>query len=126
MTEFRKIEISDERLMPPYTSFLLWLVLFNVILFASYVLVREGYLTRVLESDRSMISLVIAFVFLAASLHCAVHLFFSSRLLLRAAELLDGQTQKGTSPGQRPPRDGLVDQYVSEMSRAVKEPVSSS
>ncbi|GJM02523.1 MAG: hypothetical protein DHS20C08_10240 [Rhodomicrobium sp.] len=123
MTKFRKIQISDERAQPPYASFLLWLVLFNIILFAFYALVREGYLQKVLEGDRSMISLVIAFVFLAASLHCALYLFRSSGLLLRSAELLDGQriggvNDQGNETGVEPDRDGLVDQYVNEMAAA--------
>lgn len=119
MAEFRQIEISDERRLPPYSYFLLWLILFQIILFAGYALVREGYLNRVLEADRSMISLVIAFVFLAASMHCAVHLFLSNRLLLRAADLLDERNGCSDKLCGKTEAGELVDKYVNEMGRAL-------
>lgn len=99
--------------MPPYASFLLWLVMINVVLFAGYVLVSEGYLAKVLAGDRSYISLVIAFVFLAASLHAAVHIFRTGGLLLRAADLLDGAAVEARSGPLQ-----LIDHYVVEMGAA--------
>lgn len=113
MSDARRLEVADERMMPPYAGFLLWLVMFNVVLFAGYVLVSEGYLARVLAGDRSYISLVIAFVFVAASLHAAVHIFRTGGLLLRAADLLDGAAVEALSGPMQ-----LIDNYVVEMGAA--------
>lgn len=120
MNQFRKIQVSDERSAPPYANFLLWLILFNVVLFAGYALWREGYAAKVLEADRSMISVVIALVFVAASVHVAVHLFRSSRLLGRAAALLDGRVQQGdrSQGGAVVDGAGLVDDFILEMGAA--------
>ncbi len=133
MNQFRKIQVSDERSQPPFTHFLVWLILFNVVMFAGYAMWREGYVAKVLEADRSMISLVIALVFVAASIHVAVHLFRTSLLLGRAAALLDGHRldgqrldgqRNGAQKGRRVDGGvafdggGLVDDFVLEMGAA--------
>lgn len=72
----------------PYLFFLLWLVLFNLILFSGFVMHDLGYTEKVLEADQSYITLLITALFLSASIYCAIHLFKSSANLIRAEEFI--------------------------------------
>ncbi len=63
---------------PSYSLFLRWLLLAGLILFAGWVFWDLGLLQRVLISDPTRITLVIAVLFIAASGHCALRSLYLS------------------------------------------------
>ncbi len=107
-----KLTGAERSEVPPYWSFLVWLLFASVLLFIGFVLVREGLWERVLEADQSKISILIVAVFVAASCYVAVQLFKVCGLFEHTLELL------GQRPGA-PARAGLtlVDHYLREMGR---------
>lgn len=55
-----------------------WLILFGLIAFGVFVCWDHGLITIILHSDQSRISFVIAFVFLAGTLHCFARVHYIS------------------------------------------------
>lgn len=108
----------------PYLYFLLWLVLFNLILFSGFVMHDLGYTDKVLAADQSYITLLITAVFLCASIYCAIHIFKSSKNLIRAEEFikslhLDDATKPKAKPAASQVND-LIDNYIKELSNHYK------
>lgn len=75
MNVTQKIDLDHEALLPPFLALLVWFLGCNVLVFVGFVVVSEGYWAKMLSADQSKISLLIVFVFVAASLHVAVCLF---------------------------------------------------
>ncbi len=108
----------------PYLYFLLWLVLFNLILFSGFVMHDLGYTDKVLAADQSYITLLITAVFLCASIYCAIHIFKSSKNLIRAEEFikslhLDDATKPKAKPAASQVND-LIDNFIKELSNHYK------
>ncbi|MEJ2455586.1 MAG: MotA/TolQ/ExbB proton channel family protein [Candidatus Thiodiazotropha sp.] len=64
--------------IPAYSLILRWLLLAGLMLFAGWVLWDQGLLQRILVSDPTRITLLIALLFLAASGHCALRSLYLS------------------------------------------------
>lgn len=111
----RKFNLRGESRVPPYYYFLLWLILFSVIVFVTMVMVDQGFLAKVMEADKSYISLIVMAIFFAASLYAAGQILRVSRTLLRAEYLLDEGRSAERGVGKE---TSLVDDYIIEMSNA--------
>lgn len=104
---------------PYFFHFLLWLIVFNVIFFAAFGLYNEGYFERMIEGDRSRISLLIAGIFICASCYVGGHIYRTGSLLARAEQLLVGKGIHLATPFA--PMGGflLVDQFTREIQLSI-------
>lgn len=104
----------------PFLYFLLWLVLFNVLIFCGFIIYDLGYTDKVLEADQSYITLLITAVFFCASIYCAIHLFKSSENVIRADQFihsLGGNNDSNSKQVNAPPQANyLIDEFIKELS----------
>ena len=62
-------ELREE---PPFVAFLLWVLFVQLLLFAGFVVVKEGLWGKVLVADQSKISGLIVVMFVAATCYVAL------------------------------------------------------
>lgn len=110
--------------LPDYLYFLLWLILINMIIFVSFIAIDNDYLTKVIEADRSRISLLIGLVFFATSLYAGAYILRSGKYLKRVENLIAGGLQVTDASNETDAAD-MVDQFIHEMA-AVKSTHSES
>ena len=95
---------------PPFVAFLLWVLFGQLLLFAGFVVVKEGLWAKVLVADQSKISVLIVLMFVAATCYVGARLFMCCCYLERIAHLL-GQRSAVTPPlGST-----LVDAYLTDV-----------
>lgn len=108
----------------PFLYFLLWLVLFNMLIFCGFIIYDLGFFDKVLKADQSYITLLITVVFLCASIYCAIHLFKSSENVIRADHYIHSLADKNKSNPEElspPPQvNYLIDEFVKELSSHYK------
>lgn len=81
----------------------------------------NGYIEKVLEADRSYISLLIAAIFLAASFYCAIHIFKTGQNLIRAENIISNENEH---LDQASDSTSLVDNYILEIAKTQSRPKS--
>jgi hypothetical protein len=101
-----------------------WLLFTGLVLFGLVVAIEQGYLSALVNADRSRISLVIGAMYLAGTLHCARRIYFVSTELLQtrsARRLLDEHGIVQATEGriiveqeQHLP-SGLLSEYLSDV-----------
>ena len=100
-------ELREE---PPFVAFLLWVLFVQLLLFAGFVVVKEGLWAKVLIADQSKISGLIVVMFVAATCYVGARLFLCCCYLERIAQLF-GQR----SAVSFPLRLTLVEAYLTDM-----------
>lgn len=104
----------------PFLYFLLWLVLFNLLLFCGFIMYDLGFSDKVLEADQSYITLLITALFLCASIYCATHLFKSSENIIRADQFIrslkERQESKSDQLNSTSQTNYLIDEFIRELS----------
>ena len=108
-----------------YGYFLLWLILFNVMIFAGFGLYLEGFLDKVLEGDRSRISLLIMAIFAATSVYVGWHIYKASAFLLQAQRIRTQIEREDQGEGSALSGSSLVDEFYAEMRSSLQGPVGS-
>lgn len=101
--------------LPDFLYFLLWLILFNMIIFVSFIAIDNNYLTKVIEADRSRISLLIALVFFATSLYAGTYIFRVGKYLKHVESLIKNETTTSKSDIE-PETHDMITHYIHEMS----------
>ena len=121
-TPFQKTEYVGK---VPYLFFLLWLVLFNFLLFCGFVVHDMGYTEKVMQADQSYITLLITVLFLCASLYCAICLFKSSHNLIRAEQFIASLQTKNqqilAARSLAPQSNKLIDGFINELAELYKD-----